>query len=500
MTQGLPENLLHSVSNYIVSHTGLYYPPGKWNALKKAMKLAAADYRMDVASFVGRLFDSSHSTNLMDALVAHLTIGETYFLRDKNLIQTLKDKIIQDIIDSKQGGRHSISFFSAGCATGEEAYSIAILMDHMFPVLKDWEVSIVGADINLNFLEKARQGIYSRWSLRETPDEIIKKYFIQIDANRFELSPRIKPMVKFERLNLKAADCAHAVNICGEVDILLCRNVLMYFDAASRDQVVDRLTKLIAKNGWFISGPSESGFIHANGLVPVKISNIILHQKKVPRTDASPRHNGLKGFKEIPLAAFPPKPSNSAKPLASDKHQSPKFQQERPTSVEIYEKALKDYQDGNYAAAAEKLSLLLTQPNHRGNVLIEADLMLLLAKSHANMGELDRADFWCSQAVASEKLNPEIHFFQSSIFQAAGKKKEAIESLKHAIYLDPHFIMAHFLMGLILLGENNATESRKSFANALSLMKHKEADDVLPCSDGMTVAGLTETIAAMLTR
>jgi chemotaxis protein methyltransferase CheR len=465
----------------------------------KGLKSAAADHGMDVPSLASCLLESPAPQHMINSLAAHLTIGETYFLRDKNLFQTLKDNIIQGIIDSSQTHSKSISFLSAGCATGEEPYSIAILIHHMFPILKDWKITIIGTDINANFLEKARQGVYSRWSLRETPEQIVKKFFVQTDANMFELSPSIRRMVKFVHLNLMESDYAKALNLRGEMDVVLCRNVLMYFDDTRRNQVVENLATLISKDGWFVSGLAESGFIQSPSLVPVKFSNIILYQKKPALAEVDNSHALLKKKDDRPtLAPMPKRPIASGSPLLHNK-KSPAAIKER-TDIEIYDAALKDYENGNYKASVLKLSQILPHQGKSGSMLIETELMMLLAKSHANLGELDDAGFWCKKAIESEKLNPEIHFLQSSIFQAAGKRKEAIGSLKHAIYLDPDFIMAHFLMGMLLLGENNVTESRKSLANALSLLKNKEPEDVLPFSEGMTAARLIETIAAMMAK
>jgi len=500
MIQNLSEKRLLDVSSYILSYTGLFFPENKWTALKKGLKYAADEHGMDVASFVDCLLESSSPNQMINSLAAYLTVGETYFLRDKNLFQTLKDTIIQGMIDSSQPNGKTISFLSAGCATGEEPYSIAILIHHMLPLFKDWEITIIGTDINANFLEKARQGVYSRWSLRETPEQIIKKYFIQTNANRFELLPHIKRMVKFIRLNLMEPDFAQSLNVRGEVNIVLCRNVLMYFDDHRRNQVVENLVKLISKNGWFVTGPAESGFIQSPELVPVKFSNVILHQKKPALSEAPPDPMFAGKPDGRPMDAFfPRRPGPMAPPLLRNQNQ-PAIPGRNRLEVEIYEEALKDYEHGNYKSSVLKLSRLLTHKNKEDSILLETEIMTLLARTHANLGELDDAGFWCQKAIESEKLNPEIYFLQSSIFQDSGKIKEAIGSLKHAIYLDPEFIMAHFIMGLLLLGENNGMESRKSLSNALTLLKNKDPEEVLPFSEGMTAARLMETITAMLSK
>jgi chemotaxis protein methyltransferase CheR len=123
--------------------------------------------------------------------------------------------------------------------------------------------------------------------------------------------------------------------------------------------------------------------------------------------------------------------------------------------------------------------------------------MILLAKSYANIGELEQARNWCEKAIASEKLNPEIYYLLSTIFQSAGDMDESVRSLKQSIYLDPQFIMAHFTLGMLLLQKKMPAESRKSMQNALSLLELTDADEILPFSEGMPAGRLIETIKSL---
>ncbi len=497
MTQDLSEHILQPISQYILSQTGLFFPPSKWNLLTKGLKAAATDHHMDVSAFAAHILESPPTSTLINSLAAYLTIGETYFLRDKNLFQTLKDHILMDIMDSPQAHGKRLSFLSAGCATGEEPYSIAILIDHMCPILKNWKISIIGTDINPVFLDKARKGIYSRWSLRETPEQIVKKYFIQTEANQFELAPHIRRMVQFAQLNLMEPDYAHALNIRAEINILFCRNVLMYFDDVSRNQVIEKLCRLIANNGWFITGVAESGFVQTPELTPVKFSHIVLYQKKPPPLMPIPIPRAADNMDvslPIPSVATPGRSPGS---VSRPKQPGAAFSPKPKTDFELYQEALNDYEKGDYQASALKLGRLMNRRQPDDSVLIETDLLILLAKSYANLGDLCEAEFWCRKAIASEKLNPEIHFLMSSILQAGGKIPEAIESLKNAIYLDPDFIMAHFLMGLLLHHEKNVMQSRKYFENALSLLRNKDPDEIVPFSEGLTAGRLLETITTM---
>ena len=126
--------------------------------------------------------------------------------------------------------------------------------------------------------------------------------------------------------------------------------------------------------------------------------------------------------------------------------------------------------------------------------------MILLAKTHANLGELDQARTWCEKAIGFEKLNPELYYLLSTIHQSANDLDAAITSVKQAIYLDAGFIMAHFMLGMLFARKNRGLESAKSMNTALSLLRLKDPEDVLEFAEGMTVSRLVETIKSMTAR
>jgi len=162
VTQNIPDSLISQVSDFVNSRTGLYFPKEKWRDLKRGIKWAAREKGFeDTKLYLQQLLSSQMTKSQLDTLIEHLTIGETFFFRDKKLFQALKDNILSGWIRSPDGRGKRIRFWSAGCCTGEEPYSIAILMDQLIPKNGDWDISIRATDINDRFIDKAVNGVYT---------------------------------------------------------------------------------------------------------------------------------------------------------------------------------------------------------------------------------------------------------------------------------------------------------------------------------------------------
>ena len=495
MMNKIPGNILQDISRWILSRTGLHYPPKKWHALEKAAHTISAALGMDVRAFLENLLSPCPEPRLLDALVTHLTVGETYFLRDKHIFQLLKDHIIHDLVSRQLANNKKINILSAGCSSGEEPYSIAILIDHAFPAIRKKDINIIGTDINPFFLEKAEKGIYSQWSLRETPEPIMTRYFTPVGDAIFALSDRIRDRVRFCCINLMEKDYSARLGFRESFHIVFCRNVLMYFDEQNRRDVITRLIALTAQNGWLITAPAETGFVHSPALTPVRFANTMLHRKYASVKDIQRQENNFArtfqstapepGAPSSRPAAPEPKPAMSLHPSRSDEK----------LDIASYQEAIDLYEQGDYNSAVSKLERLVEKITADSPTFLMApEVMSLLARSNANLGRISEARRWCERAIASEKLNPEIHYLQATILQSAGDIPAAIQSLKQALFLDPDFIMAHFMLGLL----TRSPTGEKSLQSAQALLKNRDPDDILPFSEGMTAARLSETIAGMI--
>jgi chemotaxis protein methyltransferase CheR len=280
----IPDHLNSRLSEFVNSKTGLYFPESRWRNLKRGIRTAARDFAReygiadDPALCIRWLLSSPVTKAQMDILTAHLTIGETYFFREESLFRVLEDIILPQFIRARQEKGKNLRFWSAGCCTGEEPYSLSILIDLMIPKWEEWEITILATDINARFLQKAEKGVYTNWSFRNTPEWLKKKYFKTRGKNSFEISPHFKKMIRFEQFSLAEDICFDHI---GSVDIIFCRNVLMYFMPELRSRIIARFSSCLSKGGWLIVSPGETAFVQHPDLSFVRFPEVILYQKKL---------------------------------------------------------------------------------------------------------------------------------------------------------------------------------------------------------------------------
>lgn len=188
----------------------------------------------------------------MDALLDNLTINLTYFFRDQSVFEALRDEVLTPLIRQRDyAGRRHLRLWSAGCATGEEAYSLAILLHQMLGTsLPHWDVSILATDLDEKALQKARAGVYDMFSFREVSAQELAPFFTTQNG-RHHLIPEIKSLVNFQRHDLLGN--TYPTNM----DVILCRNVLIYFTREQHDHIFAMFHRALRDGGVLITGKTE---------------------------------------------------------------------------------------------------------------------------------------------------------------------------------------------------------------------------------------------------
>lgn len=190
-------------------------------------------------------------------LLNDLTTNETYFFRNPPQLRALETQLLPEVAAPKERiGFRKLKIWSAGSSSGEEAYTLAmVLLEKCESLLKKWTFEIIGTDINDEVLAKAREGIYNSYSVRHVPEYYLRKYFRKESSERFVISPEIKKFVTFQHLNLYDDN---KMIFMKTFDFIFCANVLIYFDTASKSKVVQHFYNNMQPYGYFFVGQSES--------------------------------------------------------------------------------------------------------------------------------------------------------------------------------------------------------------------------------------------------
>jgi len=202
----------------------LYFPKERWRDLQRAIGAIAQEFQFSDADVcVQWLLSSALTRHQIEIVASHLTVGETYFFREKGSFDALETHILRPLIRSRQSSDRHLHIWSAGCSTGEEAYSVAILLNRLLSDRTDWDITILATDINPRSLRKASLGIYDDWSFRDSSPALQEEYFRRTKDGCFEIMPQIKALVTFAYLNL-ADDVYPAVESNTQVMEIVLRN------------------------------------------------------------------------------------------------------------------------------------------------------------------------------------------------------------------------------------------------------------------------------------
>jgi len=492
MPHRITDQQMTRLSEYITRWLGLHFPKKRWRDLERIIVHAAPELGFEeTKACIERLVSGSFSKEQEDILASHLTIGETYFFREQKSFEILEKRILPELIASRRGREQRLRIWSAGCSTGEEPYSLAILLSRLIPDLREWHITILATDVNSRSLGKAEQGVYGEWSFRGVPEWIRQRYFTRRADGLFELPHGIRRMVTFAVLNLAEDTFPSLATNTNAMDIVLCRNVLMYFDPQLQQRVIKGFQRSLLDNGWLLVSPCETSSAFSASFETVMFPDAAFYRKGA---------NGEKPHRIVPPAPAQPVPAPppvTSPPVAAKRPRPQIIEQTPPPEFAPYEEALALYRQGSYADAAEMLS----GPLARCEGATVAAAMFekgaaLMAQSLANLGKVASALEWTEKAIAVDKLNAGLYYLRATILQEQGTPSQAIASLKQALYLDHAFVLAHYTLGILTLQQGKPREAGRHFENALTLLGACQGDDPVPGSEGMTAARLSEIITA----
>ena len=456
----------------IATHLGLHIDDARLDALTHLLRARCALYG-SAGRYLDRFAGEAWLQSELPLLARELTVSETYFFRNSDQFAAFSEVALPRAL----AARGSVCrILSAGCAWGEEPYSLAITVRELFPEAAD-VVEISAFDINPIALDKAVQGRYSNWSLRDTPKSIRDKWFA-VDGNDYVLDPSVRRAVHIGAGNLARGDRAFWQP--GRFAIAFCRNVLMYFSAEQARAAIDRITRSLAPGGYLFLGHAETLRGLSNDYQLCHTHDTFYYRRKDERSAATLANEDA-GFEPREATAISSDTSWIEVIQRASERISTLTKQidsagtlDRTAAVPLdLTSALECVRTERFGEALRRIADL---PAEHAN---DADVLLLKAVSLSHSGELDSAQSVCRDLLARDGLNTGAQYILAVCREAAGDVSGAIEHDQAACYLDPSFAMPRLHLGLLARRQGDCAAAVRELSHAAHLLQQEDPSRVL---------------------
>ncbi len=271
----LPTDVFRLIRDFMKNYCGIYFDDKSKTIVERRLNNRLRLHRMrDFREYYHLLLYGKAHDEELHAIIDILTVNETYFFREKYQLLAFSEEILPEL-KKRNKDEKRINIWSAACSTGEEPYTLAIL------ILEDggfdnWDINILGSDISQRALRVARNGVYKKNSFRATDRYFIKNYFHEQEGGDYRISDRVNRLVNFNFLNLMDSS---RVKLIGPMDVIFCRNVLIYFDQSAREKVIKNYFETLTEGGYLLLGYAESLMNITTSFTLKHLKNDIVYQK-----------------------------------------------------------------------------------------------------------------------------------------------------------------------------------------------------------------------------
>jgi chemotaxis protein methyltransferase CheR len=497
MTPVLDHTDIERFRAIVARRFGLQYDNGKLDFLADVLRQrmeAARSPRFD--AYVEHLASSPRRSDELRALAAQLTVAETFFFRNADNFRAFAEHVLPERIRSRAREKR-LRILSAGCASGEEAYSLAVQIREALPDLASWDVRIIGIDINPSMLVKAAQARYSTWSLRATSEDAKRRYFRE-DGRDFVLDPAVQKMVTFEERNLVDEDPVFWQS--SSYDVVFCRNVIMYFTPEIMREVVRRLGQALLPGGFLFLGHAETLRGLSQEFHLCHTHDTFYYQRrdgaeapiKTVTSSETPRDQIADTLPAVvdTTASWVDVIQHASERIASLAKARARWDADAPPTIGAAAipvtrswnlgLVLEAMRQERFSDALALLSAL--PPDSHG----EPDALLLRAALLTNSGRLEEAEDACTRLLALDELNAGAHYLMALCREHAGDAAGAAEHDQTAVYLDTGFAMPHLHLGLVAKRSGDVATAQRELGQALILLAREDASRFLLFGGGFS--------------
>jgi len=487
----------------IVARFGLRFDETRTGFLAEVLEKHVGARPQDLESWLRGFEAGTTPPHELRELAADLTVGETYFFRNHEQFAVLDEVVLPARMAARSRSR-TLRMLSAGCASGEEPYSIAILLrERVLSRGEGWNLDITGIDLNPVHLRRAALARYSPWSLRETPADKRLRWF-RSEGREHVLDPQVKSMVRFAERNL--ADDDATLWQPEAYDVIFCRNVLMYFAAERASEVVARFERSLAPGGYLFLGSAESLRGLSHGFQLHHSHGTFYYERKASGDEDTAQHayhhREHPADYEAPIVALVDAADSWVTAIRDASARIRELVDESPPSTTAAEPddtaprmagALELLRQERYAEALVVLDGI-AGPAARG-----AEVLLLRAVLLTHGGQLEPARETCASLLALDGLHVGGHYLLALCAERAGELDRAIEHDEAAAYLDPGFAMPRLHLGLMARRRGDRDRARHELARALTLLEREDPARLLLFGGGFGRETLVTLCRAELT-
>ncbi len=457
----LATHRIRALSAQVANLFGLYFPADRTADLERALGQAARHLGdSDAANLCNALLQDRLSAPQWHALTAHLTVGETYFWRDPGLFATLENTLLPELAQRAIGEARPLRLWSAACASGEEAYSLAIACLRALSEPARSRAAVWATDLNEAALARAEAAEYGPWSLRDAPDWL-HHYVPQVDDRRFRVAPAVQRLVRFATLNL-ADPAAQPPALWVPFDLIVCRNVLMYLTPEHQRAAVAKLRSCLRDGGYLVTAPAEVN----RGLFEHFEAEVVGGNTAFRRNDAGVRTTP---GPELPTVAWHHLVATPVEHIGAELAQAilpaeppPEPAAQDPAPAKPEPQALVDH-----------------------------------ARQLADAGRLPEAYAASLAAVACARSDPAAYLLCGLIAAELGRPGEAVTAVEKALFLDNDLLVAHLLLARLHGSLGHPRRSARHAAVAKQLLGARPRDQVTTDTAGLTSGRLLEAWTAL---
>ncbi|WRH66314.1 MAG: CheR family methyltransferase [Planktothrix sp. GU0601_MAG3] len=482
--------LIELFIHLITSQTGLFIRWQDYDGLAEKIKIRVKYLKLPNPKVYLNLLstDSPQSREEWKQLIPLITTIESYFFRDQGQINLLQTVVLPELIKLRQGTK-SLTLWSAGCSTGEEPYTLSILLQQLIPDWGSWNLQILGTDVNEQALTKASQGLYTAWSFRMVDSSLKHRYFMR-QGEDWKINFLTQSSVQFFNLNLvKDAYCYPNYTPIQEVDLIICRNVFVYFEKDYINQVISKFFNALKPGGYLITGHAELQGTENIEKFQAKIyPESMIYQRpidlfKAPLTinpkliiDVDNSWNNLLYSSRKSQEPYPKTNQGENHPPeifnlpSKNLEEAKRYFKNKQYSAAI-QKAEQFIQTSEYSLKNQNFTIGEPEKNHSLKSQSRFDAYYLLAQAWANLGQYEKSISYCKKAIEIDSLSILPYYLLLHIAQEQEDLVGAKLLSKRIIYLLPSSIPAYLELASIYEREGDHTRAAKMYSNALALLK-----------------------------